>query len=168
MNGTLKVTLWRTAALVGVYSFLAAAMGVGFYREVPVNNNPLRHAVTVTSVSGNRLTLADGRVFVMSDIEPARLSDAIRASGGQVELNTVGGFTEVIVKRRLLRCGTGDPLIVIPVLRREHPMNGIRSLGFGKLEVASAPTEAAGAGAPGTEDKPTHPASNQKVRASRN
>ena len=137
MQRIVRVTVWEAvgaAALATLYSWLAATVGVSFYRPVPLDNDPLTNSVAVTSVSSNRFTLADGRVLVMEEYPGDFLADARRDFGGRIELDSADtGFASVFVKSKRFICGTHAPRVVVPLIRREYPAYEKRWLGMGTL-----------------------------------
>jgi hypothetical protein len=135
MKRIVRVTVWGAVAMAALYTLLALTVGVGFYRSVPLDNDPLTNSIAVTSISSNRLTLADGRVLVMLGYEPERLSQDMRDSGGRVELGSADSrFASVCVKRKMFICGTYAPRIVIPLLRSEYAAYYRHPLGLGEFQ----------------------------------
>ena len=134
-----SVTVLGVAAVAALYGLLATG-SVGFYSWVPLDNDPLTNSIAVTSISSNRLTLADGRVLVMLGYDPDRLAKAMRDSGGRVELGSVQlgseepRFASVRVKSRRFICGTGRPAVVIPLLRSEYPRYYSLLIGVGEFQ----------------------------------
>lgn len=127
----MKVTVFG----VVLYALLAATVGVSFDRRVAIDNDPLTNSIAVTSISGNCLNLADGTVIVMWGYNPKELSEDMRAYGNRVELDRVDSHSaSVIVKRRRFICGTGAPLVVIPLIRREYPRYSRHLLGVGEFQ----------------------------------
>ncbi len=122
MKHIVRVTVWGAVGIVTLFTFLAVTVGVSFYRPIPLNNDPLTNSIAITSVSSNRLTLADGRVLVMLDYEPEHLSQDMRDSGGRIELDSSDSRSAIVyVKRKRFNCGTHAPAVVIPLLRSEYP-----------------------------------------------
>ena len=135
MKRIVRVTVWGAVSLAALYTLLAVTVGVSFYRPVPLGNDPLTNSIAITSVSSNRLTLADGRVLVMLGHEPERLSQDMRDSGGRVELDSADSrFASVYVKRKRFICGTGAPAVVIPLLRSEYSAYYRHPLGLGEFQ----------------------------------
>src|SRR5262245_29681421 len=120
-----------------VYAFLDITVGVGFYRLVPLDNDPLTNSVAVASVSSNRITFADGRVLVMFGFSPQLLEQSTRdcdfAVGVELESRDLP-FASVYVKRKLWICGTGQAGIVVPLFRREVPLCYRSPLGVGEFQ----------------------------------
>lgn len=135
MKRIVRVTLWGAVSLAALYTFLAVTVGVSFYRPVPLDNDPLTNSIAITSVSSNRLTLADGRVVVMLGYDPEHLTQDIRDSGGRIELDSSDArFAGVYVKRKMFICGTYAPRVVIPLLRSEYAAYYRHSLGLGEFQ----------------------------------
>src|SRR5688572_17166423 len=110
MKHIVRATIWGTVGVASLYTLLAVTVGVSFYRPVPVDNDPLTNSVPVTSVSSNRLTLADGRVVVIEGYTPENFELKLRHSGGRVELAHVdSSFAHVFVKKKRFICGTHAP-----------------------------------------------------------
>jgi hypothetical protein len=135
MKRIVRVTVWGAVAVAALYTLLAMTVGVSFYRLVPLDNDPLTNSIGVTSVSSNRLTLADGRILIMLGWEATRLSQDMRDYGGRIELELPDSrFAIVYVKRKRFICGTYEPRIVIPLLRSEYEANYRHSLGLGEFQ----------------------------------
>ena len=122
--------------VVGLYLSLNATLGVGFYYPVPLDNNPLDHPVAVTSVSSNKLLLADGRVLTMEFLpSETDLSEMIRESGFHVDVEPViSTDAYVYVKKRTFICGTHAPRIVIPLFPNNYPAYHRQLLGSGSVQ----------------------------------
>jgi len=135
MKRIIRAIVWGAVSLVALYTLLVFTLGVSFYRSVPIDNDPLTNSIAVTSVSSNRLTLADGRVLVMLGYEPERLSQDMRDSGGRVELDSATSrFASVCVKRKMFICGTYAPRIVIPLFQSEYAAYYRHPLGLGEFQ----------------------------------
>jgi len=135
MKRVVKVTVWGAVGLAALYTLLAVTVGVSFYRPVPLDNDPLTNSVSFTAISGNRITLADGRVLVMDGFPPEFLAREMRDSGGRVELESISsGYASVTVRQKRFICGTYAPRIVVPLVRREYPAYERRSLGLGAFQ----------------------------------
>lgn len=138
MKHTVGVMVWGGvggAAVVALYSWLAATVGVSFYRPVAIDNDPLTNSIAVTSVSSNSFTLADGRVLVMEDYSSDFLAERMRDLGDRIELDSVDStFASVFVRGKRFICGTHAPRVVVPLIRRDYPAYERRWLGVGTLQ----------------------------------
>ena len=135
MKRIVRVTAWGVVGVGAFYTLLSVTVGVSFDRAVPLDNDPLTNSVVVTSISSNRLTLADGRVLVMEGYPPEPLAREMRESEYRVELESVSsGFVSVIVKKKRFICGTYAPrCVVVPLVRRAYPAYERHALGLGVL-----------------------------------
>ena len=135
MKRIVRFTVWGAVGVAALFTLLTVTVGVTFYRPVPIDNDPLTNSIAVTSVSSNRLTLADGRVLEMLGWETERLSQDMRDSGGRVELESPDSrFASVYVKRKRFICGTYAPRVVIPLLRTEYAAYYRHPLGLGEFQ----------------------------------
>jgi hypothetical protein len=135
MKGIVTFAVWAAVIIAALYTFLAMTVGVSFYRSVPINNDPLTNSIAISSVSSNRLTLADGRVLVMVGYEPEHLSRDMRDSGSRVELDSPDlRFASVYVKKKIFICGTYSPRVVIPLLQNKYAAYYRHPLGLGEFQ----------------------------------
>ena len=122
-------------ALAILYALLAATVGIGFDYLAPIDNEPLKNPVGVTSVSGNRLRLEDGRVVEISEIDERQLRADLQESGNRIELVAYdAGLVVIYVKKKHFICGLGAPLITIPLRRNEYPAYNRVPLGSGEIQ----------------------------------
>ena len=132
-----RIDHFIVAGAVGVaalYALLVMTVGVSFYRPVPLDNDPLRNSVGVTSLSSNGLILAGGKILVMEDYRAEFLERELRESDDRVELDPLdSGFATVFVKKKRFICGTHAPRVVLPLLRHEYPAYERQLLGLGRL-----------------------------------
>jgi len=135
MKGMVRIAVWGTVSIATLYTLVAMTAGVSLYRLVPIDNDPLTNSIAITSVSSNRLTLADGRVLVMLFSESEQLSRNMCESAGRVELESRDfRCADVYVKKKIFICGTHAPRIVIPLFENKYAANFRFALGVGEFQ----------------------------------
>jgi hypothetical protein len=135
MKRFVRVMVWGAVGMAALHTLLAVTVGASFYRRVPVNNDPLTNSVSVTSISSNRLTLADGRSLIILGYPAEILGQELRDSGGRIELDSDDSrLPYVYVKRKRFICGTGAPAVVIPLFRSEYSRFYRHPLGLGEFQ----------------------------------
>lgn len=113
---------WITLGLVaGMLLFIVGiCLGiVGISYRVYDKGTVLENPVKVKRMTGHEIELADGRVFTMQASRgDLRWQEDIRHSRDQVELLLPpdGPTAWIYGERRIMRCGSGDPLITIPLI----------------------------------------------------
>ena len=135
MKRIIRTMVWGAIGLLALYTLLEGTVGVSFIRRVPLDNDPLTNSVLVTSVSSNRITLADGRILVMEGFPPEFLAHEMRDSRGRIELDDLGSrFSNVYVRQKRFICGTYAPRVIIALVHQEYPGYKRRPLGLGSFQ----------------------------------
>jgi hypothetical protein len=126
----------RTFAIVLACVCLPTGLGiVRFDYPRAVENDPLKSPVQVEHVDGNRLTLADGRVFQVEVFDES-LADLVKASEDRVDLEVIGDgrHADIFAKHRGWICGTPWVGIVnLPLIPVNVPINRRQLIGTAEL-----------------------------------
>ena len=75
----------------------------------------------VIAQSGNEITLASGERFVVRDVSPVILTDALREADAMVKVDRQHGF--LAIRKRLIGCGfrpSSDQRFTVPLFATEH------------------------------------------------
>jgi hypothetical protein len=116
--------------------FVLSHLGVvGFHYLRAVENDPLQDGTEVVAVQGDRIELADGRVFKPHGGVDYGLRKAIRGSGGRIGVGVdKGGVAILYVRQRQFVCGTSMPMITIPVIPADYPAYSSKAVAVGEVE----------------------------------
>ena len=115
---------------------------VGFRYGVSINNAAPICPDQVIAQNGTTITLADGRVFTLSRVDPQTLTAELNDAQNMVFVDTAAGV--VYGRFRRSYCGFDFPsqFITIPLIRKEFPSHGRQVI----APLANAPTPRQAAG----------------------
>jgi hypothetical protein len=129
--------------------FLLELLGIfGIHYLHAVENDPFSAAVEVTSIGEDRLELRDGRVLKFPHALDSDVSNAIHENDGRIGLEIdEDGVARLYGRRQRTICGTGMPMIIVPLI----PLNVPR---YDRLMITSISVEVFTSVAKRSDDTP--------------